>query len=76
MGKTKRLKVDFDDTSEILELVMILKDIASNLFYHSAKRKQILVDFVRYFMDFFKLASFADATHPILFPRVKTTAIS
>lgn len=75
MGKTKRLKVDYDDTSEILELVEILKDIASNLFYHSAKSKQVLIDFMAYFIDFFKMANFTGAEHVLVRPQVNKPAI-
>lgn len=75
MGKTKRLKVDYDDTSEILDLVEILKDIASNMFYHSAKSKQILIDFIAYFIDFFKMANFTSAEHILVKPAVNTGAV-
>ncbi len=75
MGKTKRLKVDYDDTSEILELVTILKDIASNMFYHSAKSKQILIDFMSYFIDFFKMANFSGAQHLLVKPATDRAAV-
>jgi len=75
MGKTKRLKVDYDDTAEILELVQILKDIASNLFYHSAKSKQILIDFMAYFIDFFKMANFTNANHILVNPTSEAVGI-
>ncbi len=75
MSKTKRLKVDYDDTSEILELMLILKDIATTMFTKSAKRKQILIDFVQYFIDFFKLASFVDSKNPLVAPTVNTTSV-
>ena len=75
MSKTKKLRVDFDDTAEILELILILKDIAQNLFMKSAKRKQILVDFVAYFTDFFKLASFAGVDNVVVRPKVNDTAV-
>lgn len=75
MSKTKRLKVDYDDTSEILELILILKDIATNLFQRAAKKKQILIDFVSYFTDFFRIATFVDVSNPIVRPKTDATAI-
>jgi F0F1-type ATP synthase gamma subunit len=75
MSKTKRLKVDFDDTSEILELMLILKDIATTMFSKSAKKKQVLIDFVQYFIDFFKLCSFVDAKNALVTPITSATSI-
>ncbi len=75
MGKTKRIKVDFDDTSEILEMVLIMKDIATNLFFRSAKRKQILIDFIYYFTDFFRMVNFVGTHHPLVDPPASTAAV-
>ncbi|MCU0666238.1 MAG: F0F1 ATP synthase subunit gamma [Candidatus Omnitrophica bacterium] len=75
MSKTKKLKIDYDDTAEILDLILILKDIATTLFQKSAKSKQILIDFVTYFTDFFKMASFFGTDHPLVHPKSNATAI-
>lgn len=75
MSKTKRIKVDFEDTAEILELMLILKDVATTRFQHSAKRKQILIDFVGYFTDFFQMISLVDANSPIVRPTTDATTV-
>lgn len=75
MSKTKKIKVDYDDTSEILDIIVILKDIATTHFQHSAKKKQILIDFVSYFIDFFKIASFVGKYHYLVEPKATSTAI-
>ena len=75
MSKTKKIRVDYDDTTEMLELILILKDIATNLFHRSARRKQVLIDFVGYFIDFLKLASFLGGDHPLVNPTSKATGI-
>ncbi len=75
MSKTQKLKVDYDDTAELLEIMMILKDVASNHFVSSSKIKQRFVDFAEAFIDFFKMVSLAEARHPLVHSDVQQTCV-
>ena len=57
MSKTQKVKVDLDYTSELLEIITILRDVASNHFFSTAKRKQRFVEFAEAFIDFFRKKS-------------------
>ena len=75
MGKKRRAKVDLDDTSELLEIVSILRDVASNHFYNSAKRKARFLELAEAFVDFFRMVSLSDASHPLVKTTVERVAI-
>jgi hypothetical protein len=52
MPKAARLKSDLDDVTAMVEIFQILKDVAANHFYNTAKRKQEFVRFADSFVVF------------------------
>ncbi|MEI8175915.1 MAG: F0F1 ATP synthase subunit gamma [Candidatus Omnitrophota bacterium] len=66
MSKRQKAKIDFDYTSELLEIVSILRDVASNHFYNTAKRKQRFLEFANSFIDFFRMVNLSHAHHPLV----------
>jgi len=75
MGKTSRIKSDLDDVNSLLEIIQILKDVASNHFYNTAKRKERLLEFAIAFTDFFRMVNLAEATSPLVHPKTEMTAL-
>lgn len=75
MSKTNKIKSDLDDVSALVEIIQILKDVASNHFYNTAKRKQRFAEFGEAFTDFFRMVSLAEATSPLVRPAVDTVMI-
>ncbi|MDD4957065.1 MAG: F0F1 ATP synthase subunit gamma [Candidatus Omnitrophica bacterium] len=68
MSKTAKLKSDLEDMESLVEIFQILKDVASNHFYNTAKRKQRFVEFAESFVGFFRMVSLAEATSPLVHP--------
>ena len=68
MSKTARLKSDLDDVTAMVEIFQILKDVAANHFYNTAKRKGEFIRFADSFSEFFKMVSLADAKSPLVHP--------
>ena len=75
MGKTAKIKSDLDDVSALVEIIQILKDVASNHFYNTAKRKQRFAEFGEAFTDFFRMVSLANASSPLVHPHCENVAI-
>jgi len=75
VSKTARIKSDLDDVTELVQIIQILKDVASNHFYNCAKRKEKLEEFAICFTDFFRMVSLAEAKSPMVNPQVEKTAI-
>ncbi|MDD5421833.1 MAG: F0F1 ATP synthase subunit gamma [Candidatus Omnitrophota bacterium] len=68
MGKTAKIKSDLDDVSSLVEIIQILKDVASNHFYNTAKRKEKFLEFAESFSEFFRMVSLAEAKSPLVHP--------
>jgi ATP synthase F1 gamma subunit len=75
MSRKQRLKVDLDYTSELLEIVSILRDVASNHFYNTAKRKQRFLEFSEAFIDFFRMVSLSEAKHLLVHSDVEKVGL-
>jgi ATP synthase F1 gamma subunit len=66
MSRKQKAKVELENTSELLDIITILRDVASNRFYNSAKRKERFLEFAEYFVEFFMMVSLADVRHPLV----------
>ncbi|MFC1593848.1 F0F1 ATP synthase subunit gamma [Candidatus Omnitrophota bacterium] len=75
MGKTAAIKSDLDDVTQLVEIIQILKDVASNHFYNTAKRKQKLAEFAVSFIDFFRMVSLAETKSPLVSSETEKVAI-
>ncbi len=75
MSKTAKIKSDLDDITSLVEIIQILKDVASNHFYNTAKRKERFEEFAEVFTDFFRMVSLAEATSPLVHSQVDKVAI-
>lgn len=75
MSKTNKIKSDLEDVSALVEIIQILKDVASNHFYNTAKRKERFADFALAFTEFFKMVSLSEAVSPLVNPTVDTTGL-
>jgi len=75
MSKTAKIKSDLDDMTSMVEVFQILKDVASNHFYNTAKRKERFVEFAESFVDFFRMISLSEAKSLLVHPTSKNTAI-
>jgi ATP synthase F1 gamma subunit len=75
MPKAARIKSDLDDVTAMVEIFQILKDVASNHFYNTAKRKEEFVRFAESFSDFFRMVSLAEATSPLVQPTTEKVGI-
>jgi len=75
MPKTARIKSDLDDVTAMVEIFQVLKDVAANHFYSTAKRKEEFVRFAESFTDFFRMVSLTEAKSPLVHPRTKKVGI-
>jgi F0F1-type ATP synthase gamma subunit len=60
MSKVTRVKTELEETTALMELVEILKNIASNHFYRLFRSKTERAEFEKVFDEFFAIASQAD----------------
>lgn len=72
MSKTARLKSDLDDVTTMVEIFQILKDVAANHFYNTAKRKQEFARFADSFVEFFSMVSLVEAKSPLVHPETES----
>lgn len=75
MSKASSIKSDLDDVASLIEIITILKDVASNHFFNSAKRKERFEEFGIAFVEFFRMISLANADSPLVQAKNDTTAI-
>jgi len=66
MGKTARIKGDLDDVEELLEIISILKDVATNRFFAFAKLKEDLAKFLEIFLIFFNMLESVETDCPLV----------
>lgn len=66
MGKTAKIKSDLDDVTAMVEIFQVLKQVASNMFFSTAKQKAKFVEFAQAFTDFFKMVSLTKASSPLV----------
>lgn len=55
MGKVTRIKGDMDDVDALLEILSVIKDVATNRFFAFAQRKANFQKFFDVFLDFFQI---------------------
>lgn len=75
MGKTAKIKSDLDDLISLIDIIQILKDVASNRYYNTARKKTRFLEFAESFTDFFRMVSLAEATSPLVHSDVDQVAI-
>ena len=75
MGKTASIKSDLEDVESLVEIFSILKDVASNHFYNTAKRKERFIQFAEAFTEFFRMVSLSDADSPMVTPASENVGI-
>ena len=75
MSKANRVKSDLDDVTSLLEIISVLKDVATNHFFSSGKRKQRFAEFAIAFTEFFRMVSLSNARSPLVHSEVDKTAV-
>ncbi|MDD5441552.1 MAG: F0F1 ATP synthase subunit gamma, partial [Candidatus Omnitrophica bacterium] len=75
MSKSGRIKSDLDDMTSLVEIIQILKDVASNSFYGAAKRKAKFEEFALAFTEFFRMVSLSEAVSPLVKNDIDKVAI-
>ncbi|MFH1767796.1 MAG: hypothetical protein ABH858_01365 [Candidatus Omnitrophota bacterium] len=66
MSKTIKIKSDLDDIVSLIEVLEILRDVASNHFFNAARRKERFSAFANAFVDFFRMVHFVDVDSPLV----------
>lgn len=66
MGKVTRIKGDMDDVDALLEILSVIKDVATNRFFSFAQRKANFQKFFDTFLDFFQIVQNVDTNCPLL----------
>ncbi|MFC1704490.1 F0F1 ATP synthase subunit gamma [Candidatus Omnitrophota bacterium] len=75
MPKTTRIKSDLDNITELVEILSILKDVASSHFFGAAKIKARFGEFALAFTEFFRMISLSNATSPLVSNDIPNTGI-
>ncbi len=78
-GKVTRLKGDLDDVDALLEIISVIKDVATNRFFTFAQRKANFRKFFEVFLDFFRSVQNIETDCPLLRnnnPKVAIVAIA
>lgn len=66
MGKVTRIKGDMDDVDALLEILSVIKDVATNRFFAFAQRKANFQTFFDVFLDFFQVVQNVETDCPLL----------
>jgi len=66
MSKTARIKGDLDDVEALLEIISIIKDVATNRFFAFAKLKEDLAKFLEIFLIFFNMLESVETDCPLV----------
>ncbi|HNX69506.1 MAG TPA: F0F1 ATP synthase subunit gamma [Candidatus Omnitrophota bacterium] len=66
MGKVTRIKGDMDDVDALLEIISVIKDVATNRFFAFAQRKANFQKFFEAFLDFFSVMQNMESNCPLL----------
>src|SRR3989338_6293201 len=66
MGKANKIKGDLDDIIELVSIIQVLKDVASNKFHSLARRKDRFARFGESFVEFFRMISLSRIRHPLV----------
>lgn len=66
MGKVTKIKGDMDDVDALLEILSVIKDVATNRFFTFAQRKANLQKFFDTFLTFFQVMQNVETDCPLL----------
>ncbi len=66
MGKANKIKGERDNVFEMVTLIGVLKDVADNKFYTLAGEKERFARFGESFVEFFRMISFSEVSHPLV----------
>ena len=66
MGKSHKVKYEYRDSTEMLDLVQTLKDVADNKYFTLTGQRDQFRRFGESFLDFFRLLSFSKVKHPLI----------
>jgi len=66
MGKANKVKLEYRDSIEMVELIQTLKDIADNKYYTLAGKKATFRRFTETFIEFFRMVNKTSGTHALL----------
>lgn len=66
MSKVTRLKGDLDDVDTLLEIISVIRDLATNRFFAFAQKKANFQRFFELFMNFFHMVQHLETDCPLL----------
>lgn len=66
MGKASKVKREFADVIEMVDLIQTLKDIADNKFFTLTAKKDSFRRFGETFVEFFRMISLSSIDHPLI----------
>ena len=66
MGKVTRIKGDMDDVDALLEILSVIKDVATNKFFTFAQRKANFQKFFDAFLELFAVMQHVESDCPLL----------
>ena len=78
-GKVTRIKGDLDDVDALLEIISVIKDVATNRFFTFAQRKMNFRRFFEAYLEFFRTVQNIETDCPLLRndnPKVAIVAIA
>lgn len=75
MSKATRIKGDLDDVDALLEIISVIRDLATNRFFAFAQKKANFQKFFELFMNFFQLIQNLETDCPLLKNESKGTDI-
>lgn len=75
MGKASKVKAEFLEASDSVELLQVLKDVADMRYHSLAQEKGAFYRFSATFVEFFRLLRYTDVYHPLVSNRNEKTMI-
>ncbi len=66
MGKANKVKLEYRDAVEMVDLIQTLKDIADNKYYTLTGKRDTFRRFTETFVEFFRMVNKTKATHSLL----------
>ncbi len=66
MGKASKVKKEVVDVKELVELIQVLKDVATNKFFTLLNQKERFARFGESFVEFFRMISLSKVRHPLI----------
>lgn len=75
MGKAHKVKAEYLDAKEMVELLATLKDIADNKFFSTQRKRDKFRRFSESFAEYFNLLSMTEVKHPLVKNETKKVAL-